>query len=141
MTISGLNWLGVLIGVIVTFGASAIWFGPKTMYPKWYAARNRPMPTIEENPSPLYLFGGTIVSVVIQVVTVGIIVTSLQKYQPDFGILDGAGVGFALGLGIAAFNSLPHRLFSMESYKSWIIECSIDVISLTLVGAIIAYCN
>ena len=141
MTIHGLNAWGVVIGFIVTFVSGGIWFGPKTFYPVWFKEKGLPLPTREEAKSPIYLFGGTIVSVIIEVMTIGIIVTSLQAHQPNIGILDGAGIGFTLGFGIAAINSLPHRLFSHESYKVWIIECSNDVINMTLVGAIIAFKN
>jgi hypothetical protein len=90
---------------------------------------------------PAVLFGGTIVGVLVQTLTLGLIVTSLQKFQPDFGILDGAGVGFALGIGIAMFASLSHRLFGGENFKVWIIETSNDAINLTIAGAIIAWFN
>jgi hypothetical protein len=59
----------------------------------------------------------------------------------DIGIADGAGVGFALGVGIAAFASLSHRLFGGENIKVWLIETSNDVLNLTVAGAIIAFLN
>jgi hypothetical protein len=55
--------------------------------------------------------------------------------------MDGAFVGFALGVGIAAFASLSHRLFGGESLKVWIIETANDAINLTVAGAIIAFFN
>jgi hypothetical protein len=55
--------------------------------------------------------------------------------------LDGAGVGFALGVGIAMFSSISHRLFAGESLKVWIIETTNDALNLTIAGAIIAYFN
>jgi hypothetical protein len=90
---------------------------------------------------PVLLFGGTLLGVLIQTLTLGFIITNLQQHQTDFGVMDGAFVGFALGVGIAAFASLSHRLFGGESLKVWVIETANDAINLTVAGAIIAFFN
>jgi hypothetical protein len=142
MTFSGLNLVGVLIAFFFSFISGAIWFGPKTFYPVWMKAKGNTSGQLTgEQNKPALLFGGTIVGVLIQTVTVALIVTSLQKFQPDFGVLDGAGVGFALGVGIAMCASLSHRLFGGENLKVWIIETINDAINLTIAGAIIAFFN
>lgn len=141
MTLTGFSWWGFLIGSIFTFVSAAIWFGPKTFYPVWIKAKGMEAPTRETASSPLYMFGGTIASILVEVFSVGYIVNSIQSHQPNVGIIDGAGIGLVLGLGIAAFNSLPHRLFSMDSYKVWIIECANDVLNFMVVAAIFAYMN
>jgi hypothetical protein len=90
---------------------------------------------------PALLFGGTIIGVLVQTLTLGLIITSLQHAGADLGILDGAGVGFALGVGIAMFASLSHRLFGGENIKVWLIETTNDALNLTIAGAIIAFFN
>lgn len=142
MTIANLNFLGVFIAFAISFISGAIWFGPKTFYPIWMKAKGiRSGELTEEQNSPAILFGGTIVGILVQTFTVAILVTSFQAQQENFGILDGAGVGFAVGVGIAAFASLSHRLFGGESFKVWIIETTNDAINLTIAGAVIAYFN
>jgi hypothetical protein len=140
--IEGLNWIGVLVAFLFSFISGAIWFGPKTFYPIWMRARGiaSGQLTSQQN-KPVILFGGTIVGILVQTLTLGFIITSLQKHQADFGLLDGALVGFALGVGIAAFASLSHRLFGGESIKVWIIETANDAINLTVAGVIIAFFN
>jgi len=141
MTFSGLNLVGVLVAFIVSFLSGAIWFGPKTFYPIWMKARGviSGKLTTTQN-KPVILFGGTILGVLIQTLTLALIINSLGKHA-DIGTIDGAGIGFALGVGIAMFASLSHRLFSGESLKVWIIETANDAINLTIAGAIIAFCN
>ena len=90
---------------------------------------------------PSLLFGGTIVGLLIQTFTVALVVTSLGSNSASFSVSDGALVGFALGVGIAMFASLSHRLFGGENLKVWIIETANDAINLTIAGAIIAYFN
>lgn len=138
----GLNWLGILVAFIFSFISGAIWFGPKTFYPIWMRARGiaSGQLTSQQN-KPVILFGGTIIGILAQTLTLGFIITNLQKYQADFGLLDGAIVGLALGVGIAAFASLSHRLFGGESLKVWVIETANDSINLTVAGALITYFN
>jgi hypothetical protein len=142
MTFDGLNWLGVFVAFLFSFISGAIWFGPKTFYPVWMKARgiSSGQLTSQQN-KPTLLFGGTIVGVLIQTLTLGLIITSVQKHQADFSIFDGALIGFGLGVGIAAFASLSHRLFGGESLKVWIIETSNDALNLTVAGAIITFFN
>ena len=141
MTFSGLNFIGILVAFIVSFISGAIWFGPKTFYPIWMKAKGSASGhlTSAQN-KPALLFGGTIVGVLIQTLTLGLIINSLGKHT-DIGILDGAGIGFALGVGIGMCASLSHRLFGGESLKVWLIETANDAINLTIAGAIIAFYN
>lgn len=142
MTFSGLNLIGVLIAFTVSFISGGIWFGPKTFYPVWMKARGIQSGQLDHNQNkPALLFGGTVIGVLIQTLTLALIITSLQHQSADFGILDGMGVGFALGVGIGMFASLSHRLFGGDGLKVWIIETANDAINLTIAGAIIAFFN
>ena len=141
MTLSGLNFGGVVIAFIVSFTSGAIWFGPKTFYPVWMKAKGKSSGQLAASQNnPVLLFGGTIVGLLIQTLTLALVVNSIGKHV-DIGITDGAGIGFALGVGISMFSSLSHRLFGGESLKVWVIETANDAINLTIAGAIIAYFN
>ncbi|MFZ9542094.1 MAG: DUF1761 domain-containing protein [Candidatus Nanopelagicaceae bacterium] len=141
MTFNGLNLVGVLIASVVSIVSGAIWFGPKTFYPIWMKARGNETGRLQNNPNPGILFGGTFVSVLIQTLSLGLIINSLQAHLPEFGVIDGAGVGLVLGVGIAMFASLPHRLFGGENFKTWMIETLNDSLNLMIAGAIIAALN
>jgi hypothetical protein len=142
MTFTGLSISGILVGFAFSFISGAIWFGPKTFYPIWMKERGIASGQLNSNQNkPLLLFGGTVISVLIQTSIVALIINSLQQTGRDIGIIDGAGIGFALGVGIAMFASLSHRLFGGENIKVWLIETANDAINLTVAGAIIAYFN
>ena len=141
MTFSDLNLVGVVVAFFISFISGAIWFGPKTFYPVWMRAKGNATGQLTTSQNkPVLLFGGTILGVLIQTLTLGLIINSLGK-NVDIGILDGAGIGFALGVGISMFSSLSHRLFGGESLKVWVIETANDAINLTIAGAIIAFFN
>ena len=110
MTFSEINFVGVFVAFLVSFISGAIWFGPKTFYPLWMKARGIANGQLTTNQNkPVLLFGGTILGVIAQTITLAVIITSLQKNNADFGILSGALVGLALGVGISMFSSLSHR--------------------------------
>ena len=141
MTFSDLNLLGVIVAFFVSFISGAIWFGPKTFYPIWMKAKGNASGRLTTSQNkPVLLFGGTILGVLIQTLTLAVIINSLGK-NIEVGVLDGAGVGFALGVGISMFSSLSHRLFGGESLKVWVIETANDALNLTIAGAIIAFFN
>ena len=142
MTFTGLSIVGIIVAFGFSFVSGAIWFGPKTFYPIWMKERGIESGQLNSNQNkPVLLFGGTIVGVLLQTLTLGLIINSLQHAGTDIGITDGAGIGFALGVGIAAFASLSHRLFGGENIKVWLIETANDAINLTVAGAIIAFFN
>jgi len=142
MTFSGISIVGILVAFLFSFISGAIWFGPKTLYPVWMKAKGNSSGqlTVEQN-KPALLFGGTMLGILIQTVTLAVIINSLQAKGAAISTIQGAGVGLALGVGIGMFASLSHRLFSGESLKVWIIETANDAINLTIAGAIIAAFN
>ena len=142
MTFTDLNFVGVLIAFVVSFISGGIWFGPKTFYPIWMKAKGVASGQLSHQQNkPALLFGGTIIGVLVQTLTLAAIITGLQLGKSDFSVTDGALVGAALGIGIGAFASLSHRLFGGDSIKVWIIETANDALNLTIAGAIITYFN
>jgi hypothetical protein len=142
MTFSDLNIIGVVVAFGFSFVSGAIWFGPKTFYPIWMKARGVASGQLSSSQNkPVVLFGGTIIGILAQVITVALIINSLQQAGLSIGTLDGALIGLALGVGLAMFASLSHRLFGGESLKVWIIETTNDAINLSVAGAIIAFFN
>ena len=141
MTFSELNLLGVIVAFFVSFISGAIWFGPKTFYPIWMKAKGNASGQLTASQNkPVLLFGGTILGILIQTLTLALIINSLGK-NIEIDVVGGAGIGFALGVGISMFSSLSHRLFGGESVKVWVIETANDALNLTIAGAIIAFFN
>jgi hypothetical protein len=141
MTLHGLNYWAVLIGIIFTFASGAIWFGPKTFYPKWMAAMGiNPSDNIGKV-KPSQVFSALVVAIVLQVFVIAAIITTLKHGNSDFGAADGAIVGFLLGAVICAMPNLSHRMCAGNGFKVWLIENGNDILNMTVVAAIIAGLN
>jgi hypothetical protein len=142
---SNFNLLAVFVASLLSFVIGAIWFGPKTFYPVWMKALDREVPTERVKMTggeTLLMFGGTYLGALIQIATLELIVGGIRVLQPvDFGF--GATIGFVFSVGLGAFASLSHRMFShpnfkvYKSIKVWLIEVGQDVLCLTLAGAIL----
>ena len=119
MTFSGIDFVGIIVAFVVSFISGGIWFGPKTFYPVWMKARGvaSGQLTASQN-KPALLFGGTILGILFQTFTVALIINSLNASGAAITVLEGASIGFALGLGISMFSSLSHRLFASASEQS-----------------------
>jgi hypothetical protein len=58
---------------------------------------------------PILLFSGTLIGLLIQILTLGTLISPIQDGRPGFSIIDGSLVGLALGVVIASFASLSYR--------------------------------
>jgi hypothetical protein len=141
-----LNWLAIFTASILSFIIGATWFGPKTFYPVWMKALGREVPTERIKMSggeTLTMFGGTYLAALIQVITLGFIISLARTGNPSFGAVDGLLFGFIFSVGLGAFASLSHRMFShpqfkvYKSLKVWVIEVGQDVVCVSLAGLIL----
>ncbi len=140
-----INIWAVLVASVLSFAIGATWFGPKTFYPVWMKALGREIPKERVKMTggeTLLMFGGTFVAAFIQVLTLAVVIGMLKTLGPvNPGV--GALFGFGLSVGLGAFASLSHRMFSQpdfkvyRSLKVWLIEVGQDVVCLTLAGAIL----
>jgi hypothetical protein len=141
-----LNWLAIFTASILSFIIGASWFGPKTFYPVWMRALGREVPTERikmTGGETLTMFGGTYLAALIQVITLGLIISLARTGNPNFGAVDGLLFGFIFSVGLGAFSSLSHRMFShpqfkvYKSLKVWVIEVGQDVVCVSLAGLIL----
>jgi hypothetical protein len=140
MDILNINWLALVVGTLTIFVINAIWFGPKTFYPMWWAALGKEPTKPEDQDTSaktmVRLFGGTFAGALAQSIVLFIMVQGASTHF-DMNLLFGAVIGLALGV-VAAAASLGHRLFAMQGFKVWIIEVGADLLALTVAGAVIA---
>ncbi len=140
-----MNIGAIALATLAAFIIGFAWFNGKTFYPVWYKALGQEMPprpekfTKKDMIEANIMFASTLGSQVAQAIGVAIVAWLYDEALGTLDALSGAGIGLMLGLCIAAFTSLPHRLFSAQGFKVWAIEVGADVVALVAMGAIIGW--
>lgn len=134
-----LNLLSVLFAGLAGIAIGAIWFGPKTFFPMWWAAMGRkPGEEAAGATGPALAFGLTFAAAFVQAFSVALVLGMAKVAIPALTPLDGLVIGSLLGFGFAAASSLSHKLFGGISLKAWVLEVGQDIVSLSVMGLIIA---
>lgn len=140
MNILNINWLALLVGTLAIFIINAIWFGPKTFYPVWWAAMGKEPTKPEDQDTSgktmVRLFGGSFAAALAQAIVLCIMIQGASAHF-EMSLVFGATIGLALGV-VAAGASLAHRLFGQQGFKVWIIEVAADILALVAAGAIMS---
>jgi hypothetical protein len=140
MFLSQLNWIAILIGFVIFFAVGAVWFGPKTFYPRWTRLMGltpEPGKGLGHHGMP-FVFALTALGALVQVVALASVIhfVALANGSPVGG-LGGLVVGVLVGVGFTAAGSLAHRLFAGHGIRVWLIEVGSDILSLALAGLVI----
>ena len=136
MDFFSVNMIGVVVAALIGFVVNFGWFGPLKMYNRWNAALGRTEPpTPEEMPGMPFLFGMTVLGLVVEATVLAALLGGLYG---SASVMEGLGLGIAAGVGIAATTSLGHRLFSAQGMKVWAIEVGADIVVAAVIGVILA---
>lgn len=136
MDFSSVSMIGVVVAALIGFVVNFGWFGPLKMYNRWNAALGRTEPpTPEEMPGMPFLFGMTVLGLVVEATVLAALLGGLYG---SASVMEGLGLGVAAGVGIAATTSLGHRLFSAQGMKVWAIEVGADIVVAAVIGVILA---
>ena len=138
-----MNILGIALATLAAFVIGFVLFNEKTLYPVWYRAMGKEVPTRpevltdEDKREGGIMFASTFASQVGQAIAMAWLIDMAHKAYGSMNPLVGALIGLGVGLGISGFSSLSHRLFSGQGFKVWAIEIFGDVVALVAMGAIL----
>lgn len=138
-----MNILAIALATLAAFAIGFALFNGKTLYPVWYRAMGKEVPTRpevltdEDKREAGIMFGSTFASQIGQAIAMAWLVDMAHQAYGSMNPLIGALIGLGVGLGISGFSSLSHRLFSGQGFKVWAIEIFGDVVALVAMGAII----
>ena len=140
MFLTELNWIAIAIAFVLFFVVGAIWFGPKTFYPRWVKLMG-----ITTEPGQglgrhgmAFVFGLTALGALVQVVALASVIRFVELANGSpVGAVGGLLTGLLVGVGFTAAGSLSHRLFAGHGVRVWLIEVGGDIVALTLAGLVI----
>lgn len=134
-----INLLAVLFAGLAGIAIGAIWFGQKTFFPVWWAAMGKkPGEEAAGAAGPGVAFGLTFAAAFVQAISLALILELANAALSNLTPIDGLIIGSLTGFGFAAASSISHKLFGGISLKAWLIEVGQDIVSLSVMGLIIA---
>jgi hypothetical protein len=136
MNFSSLNIFAIGLATIAGFVTGALWFSPKTFFPLWWRAMEKPEDEIPGKGTNMgAIFTSLVGSMLIQSIILSGVINGLYE---NATIAQGVLVGVVVGIGIGAMSSLGHRLFAGQGFLVWALEVGNDIAALAVMGAIIA---
>lgn len=102
LTLSGLNWLTIIVAAIVFFGLAAVWYQPRVMGRKWMEAAG--VDPSGDGPNP-WIFLGTLVAYLVMAVVLAMIAGATGASSFTDGLVLGLATGIAFVVGQAWVNA------------------------------------
>ncbi len=125
------NWLAVVVAAAVPMALGALWYSPLLFARPWMAAVGR---TMEELTDARL---GYFISAVGAVIT-SLVLSALVDWAEADKLFEGVLVGLIAWVGFVATTSAVNTYFGGRPRALWLIDNGYHVISLAVMGAILA---
>ena len=130
LSLSGLNWLAIVVAAIAFFGLAAVWYQPAVMGKKWMEAAG--VDPSGSGPAPIaYVF--TFVSYFIMATVLAMIASGIGA--SSFG--DGLVLGLLTGFAFVALQAVINATY--EGRGRWLVRANggIGIIGHTVMAVIV----
>lgn len=130
LSLSGLNWLAIIVAAIAFFGLAAIWYQPKVMGTKWMEGAGIEPPT--DGPKPIF-FVVTFVAYLVMATVLAMIARAAGA--STFG--EGLVLGLLTGFAFVALQAMVNAIY--EGRGRWIVRANggIGIIGHTVMAVIV----
>ena len=131
LSLSGLNWLAIIVAAIAFFGLAAIWYQPKVMGTKWAEAAGVD-PSSSDGPKPIF-FVATFVAYLVMATVLAMIARGTGA--STFG--EGLVLGLLTGFAFVALQAMVNAIY--EGRGRWIVRANggIGIIGHTAMAVIV----
>jgi hypothetical protein len=127
-----INWLALVVAVLVRMVLGAVWFSPPLFLKPWMAASG-----VSEAEMKQRLPKALVVDL-IGAVIMAFVLAHAVAYAGAHGVAQGAAVGFLNWLGFIALTTLSATIHEHRPFHLWLIGNGYQLVSLGLMGAILA---
>ena len=131
LSLSGLNWLAIIVAAIAFFGLAAIWYQPKVMGTKWMEGAGID-PSSSDGPKPIF-FVATFVAYLVMATVLAMIARAAGA--ATFG--EGLVLGLLTGFAFVALQAMVNAIY--EGRGRWIVRANggIGIIGHTVMAVIV----
>jgi hypothetical protein len=127
--IAAVNWLSVFVAALVSFVIGGLWYGPLFSKP-WMAASGMSHEKGKLGNKPL-IFGGAFVLNLVAAIGIAILLGANRS------VLLGIHTGLFSSLFFVATSLGVIYLFEMQPLKLWLINAGYQVVTFSVMGAVI----
>ena len=129
-----LNYWAVLVAGVATFLLGALWYSPLLFEGAWKRANGYSDETVQQIVAGPTVFVVTFACYVVMASFVAL----ASRYVGATGVAAGLGVGIAIWLGAVAATGLATNMFSDKPVAAWLIDGGFQLVSLSMIGGIVA---
>jgi hypothetical protein len=133
-----LNFLAIGIAAFVGILIGGFWFSPMAFFPIWWKFLGKKPGDQTGSNNMAVVFGSTFVAAIIQAIVMAVFLSLAEQATGSMDTVTGLAIGALVGVSFAATASLSHHLFGGFAIKAWVLEAGQDIVSLAVMGAIIA---
>jgi hypothetical protein len=131
----GVNWLAVLVAAVVAFGFGALYYSPLLLGKAWTAAHGyTPEQLAEMQKSAGMAYGVTFVCWLVMAAAVAVILHRVGAQT----LVGGLKVAALCWLGFAVPVGLSQQAFGGRKYAAWALDAGYQLVSLLLMGVVLA---
>jgi hypothetical protein len=128
-----INYLAILIAAVVSMFIGMFWYSQMLFGKTWMAAIGKTEEDIKKaSTGPLYVIN-TVANLILAYV-----LAWATRYAGAVNAIDGAKIGIWVWLGFVVTTLLPVYLFEMRPIKTYFIYIGYQLISLIIMGIILA---
>ncbi len=129
-SLSGINWIAVIVGVILSNALGFLWYGPFFGKP-WMAALGKRPEQVQSSPM-MYVW-----TIVTSLITMVVLAASVAAFGSS-GILQGAVVGAVLYVGLQGTATYVGAMFEGKATTLWSINALYNLVIFVVMGAVFA---
>jgi len=132
MDMSNINWWAVLVSVVAAQVIGFVWYSKALFLMPWLNSIGKDEDFTKTAPPAGYLVN--IVASFIEAVFVGFLVAAMDSNTFTSGLT----AGFMIWLGFVATTSSTNAIFAQRGTRNWLIESGNHLVTLLVMGAIMA---
>jgi len=134
MDFSQISILAIVLAVIANMIIGALWYSPILFAKVWLKSLGKSMEELQESSANIG-YAYTTIAGIISAIVLSLFISMLDTVT----IGEGALIGFLAGAGIASARELSPTFFEGRKYTLFFISTGYHIVSLTVMGIIIAF--
>ena len=129
-SLSGINWIAVIVGVILSNALGFLWYGPLFGKP-WMAALGKRPEQLQSSPM-MYVW-----TIVTSLITMVVLAATVGAFGSS-GVVQGAVIGAVLFVGLQGTATYVGVMFEGKSATLWSINALYNLVIFVVMGAVFA---